>query len=61
MDLSYNQSVIIQIYPAGYTADPQIVMSEDMNAPVFDILGRRVSELTPGQIYIRNGRKFMAR
>jgi hypothetical protein len=61
MDLSYNQSVIIQIYPAGYTADPQIVMSEDTNAPVFDILGRRVSELTPGQIYIRNGRKFMAR
>ena len=36
--------------------------SEDPDAPVYDITGRRVdaSSLSPG-IYIRNGRKFIAR
>ena len=60
IDLTYNQGVIVDIYPSGYTADPQVMM-DNTDAPVFDILGRRVSELTPGQIYIQNGHKFMAR
>ena len=29
------------------------------NSPVYDLMGRRVSELKPGSIYIRNGKKFM--
>ena len=40
---------------------------EDINAsgnhqnPTFDMLGQRVTELKPGSIYIRGGKKFMAR
>ena len=39
--------------PVEYTAD------EHRDAPIYDILGRRVSHMQHGQIYIRNGEKFM--
>ena len=29
------------------------------NSPVYDLMGRRVTSLQPGSIYIRNGKKFM--
>ena len=29
------------------------------NSPVYDLMGRRVTSLLPGNIYIRNGKKFM--
>lgn len=36
-------------------------LSPDAAAPVYDIMGRRVNQTIPGRIYIRNGKKFMAR
>ena len=33
--------------------------SEPTDGPVYDLLGRRVSDLKPGTIYIKNGRKYM--
>ena len=35
------------------------VMKED--APVYDLMGRRVTELVKGKIYIKNGKKFFAK
>ena len=39
--------------PVDYTA------AEHKDAPFYDILGRRVSHMQHGQIYIREGKKFM--
>ena len=30
------------------------------NAPVFDLTGRRVMKMVKGNLYIQNGRKFIA-
>lgn len=35
--------------------------SGDVDTPIYDIMGRRVTHTEPGRIYIRNGRKFLAR
>ncbi len=35
--------------------------TDSVNAPIYDIMGRKVSTTTPGRIYIQNGRKFIAR
>ena len=35
--------------------------SEEKVAPIYDILGRRILAPTPGQLYIQNGRKHIAR
>ena len=37
------------------------VESSDANAPVYDMFGRRVTNLIPGVIYIRGGKKFIAK
>ena len=37
------------------------VAQEVKNAPVYDLMGRRVTVLVKGKIYIQNGRKFIAR
>lgn len=37
------------------------VESKDANAPVYDMFGRRVTNLIPGVIYIRGGKKFIAK
>lgn len=39
--------------PVDYTAE------DHRDAPVYDILGRRVARMQHGQIYIRNGKKFI--
>lgn len=58
-DLTGNFSVIKGIKPAGATALESVpAAAEDV---VFDVLGRRVSELIPDRIYICGGRKFVAR
>lgn len=31
----------------------------DAEAPVFDLMGRRVTRLQPGTIYVQNGMKFI--
>ena len=47
-----------------YTSIDQPVVEpaiDDANAPVYDLFGRKVNQLQPGVIYIRNGKKFVAR
>ena len=36
-------------------------MNAEADAPVYDLLGRRVQDLQPATLYIRNGRKFIIR
>ncbi len=36
-----------------------VISSVDAEAPIYDILGRKVSKPVSGQIYIRNGRKVI--
>ena len=43
-------------------ADENLNNLDDLNdqkVPTYDLMGRRVSDLKPGNIYIRNGKKFM--
>ena len=35
--------------------------SNDANAPVYDLMGRKVANMQPGMMYIRNGKKFIAK
>lgn len=35
--------------------------TEDVDAPVYNLMGQKVRNLVPGQIYIKNGKKFIAR
>ena len=37
------------------------VDSNGVNAPIYDIGGRKVMETVKGQVYIKNGKKFIAR
>ena len=49
----------------SYTAIETPVVNEetidDENAPTYDLNGRTVTELTPGKIYVRKGKKFIAK
>ena len=38
-----------------------IVMPSDDNDVIYNILGVRVTEMKPGNIYIRNGKKVIVR
>ena len=35
--------------------------SNDANAPIYDMMGRKVTNMQPGKIYIRGGKKFIAK
>lgn len=35
--------------------------TEEADAPVYNLMGQKVRNLVPGQIYIKNGKKFIAR
>lgn len=59
-DLSFNQSIIYNIRPNGYTPIENVVVTRPENDVTYDILGRRVNEMKAGNIYIRNGKKFVA-
>ena len=37
------------------------VNNEDSDAPIYDISGRKITESIKGQVYIKNGKKFIAR
>ena len=37
------------------------VEENNANAPIYDLSGRRVKELQPGKIYVRKGKKFIAK
>ena len=49
----------------SYTAIETPVVNEetidDANAPTYDLNGRTVTELQPGKIYVRKGKKFIAK
>ena len=60
-DLSFTQSIIYNIRPNGYTPIENVTISQPESDVIFDILGRRVNEVKSGNIYIRNGKKFIAR
>ena len=47
--------------PAGVEDVVVDQITDSVNAPIYDIMGRKVSTTTPGRIYIQNGRKFIAR
>ncbi len=49
----------VQVTTSG-VADLTVDGSED-NAPVYDLYGRRVSNMQPGQVYIRKNQKFVYR
>lgn len=50
------------VYDESCTAGISEIVTEDSsNKPVYDISGRRVNRLNPGQIYIRDGKKFISR
>ena len=62
LDLSFTQSIIYKIRPKGYTPVENVTTDNANNDDViYDILGRRVSEMKAGNIYIKNGKKFIAR
>ena len=60
MNLSYNISIIRNIMPAGSTnlEQNQVNTNDEI---IYDILGRVVTEMTPGNMYIKGGKKFIAR
>ena len=60
LNLSYNISIIRNIMPAG-TSGIEDVTNQLNNETIYDILGRVVTEMTPGNMYIKGGKKFIAR
>ncbi len=44
--------------PLGVT---DVVVEDEAEGPIYDTMGRRVETPLPGQLYIRNGRKFIAK
>lgn len=48
-----------------FNAEPcginDIVVETETDGPIYDTMGRRVETTQPGHLYIRNGRKFIAR
>lgn len=58
-DLSFTQSIIYKIRPNGKTP-VENVKNSDNDGIIYDILGRCVNEMKPGNIYINNGKKFIA-
>jgi len=59
-DLSFTQSIIYNIRPNGYTPVENVTIDQPENDIIYDILGRRVNEMKAGNIYIKNGKKFIA-
>ena len=47
--------------PAATTGISDITAAQKNNDAVFDLMGRKVTVLRPGQIYIKNGKKFIKR
>ena len=41
------------------SAVKDIVLGQKNNGPIYDIMGRKVTNLESGKIYIQNGHKFV--
>ena len=59
LEISQNQRAYINIRPKDNTPI-ELVEVTTSDAPIYDLFGRQVSELIPGQIYIQSNRKFIA-
>ena len=60
--LQGNEITIKKIVIKSQTSDiDNIVMPSDDNDVIYNILGVRVTEMKPGNIYIRNGKKVIVR
>ena len=44
-----------------FTGVANINEQPDADTPLYDIIGRRITDPTPGQLYIRNGKKHIAK
>ena len=53
--------IVRYIMPATQTPVEETMTDNRNDGRIFDILGHEVKETVPGQLYIRNGRKFIAR
>ncbi len=49
------------VYDASCAAGINEVVADKTHKPIYDISGRRVNRTNPGQIYIQDGKKFIAR
>lgn len=58
-NLTSNQSVIFHIIPNGLSPVDNIAVDYQDNDAIYDILGRRVSEMKSGNIYIKGGKKVL--
>ena len=45
----------------NYISEVRSIIGENPDAPLYDLYGRRIVAPVPGQLYIRNGRKHIAR
>lgn len=63
LTLSAERGVALRFGDDTTTDINQIVTDEsnEINAPVFDLTGRRINKLRKGGLYISNGQKFIAR
>ena len=53
--------IIRNIMPASMTPVEETLADNMQDGRIFDILGHEVQQTIPGQLYISNGRKFIAR
>ena len=49
------------VYDESCTAGINEIVADKTHKAIYDISGRRVNRVNPGQIYIRDGKKFIAR
>ena len=54
----FNNIIETDDFPSLSVSDIDVDGGEDADAPVYDLMGRRVDSPQPGQIYIRAGKKF---
>ena len=48
-------------FVSGNSVDGIEADAAGSNAPVYDVFGRRIDTTVPGSVYIRGGKKFVAR
>ena len=58
---SSGMQIIRYIMPATMTPVEETMADDRNDGRIFDILGHEVMQTVPGQLYICNGRKFIAR
>ena len=54
-----NEEDCAEIPLNDFAAVDRVQEQPDADSPLYDILGRRITDPAPGQLYIRNGKKFV--